>query len=330
MRSLGSLSKLVVAGTLLLAACGGGGPTDPGDDGSNNNGNNGNNNGNPTTKLTATIDGQAWSAGASAATAAQFAPLTGGYLIIGTGSGAATGITLTLNFITKTGTYPLGVDGATVQGGFAGITGVGGGTWITPFSGAAGTVTITAITTTRIAGTFAFDATGSGGAATGTKSVTNGEFDVPLSKESPIAVLTDSMGSKLGALLNGQFWNAAIVGGQTTVFSGGSAYLSLSGINSNYALTMTIPKPSGAGTYQLSNNSGSILWATDPNAVAPAGAHCCYGILGDVGTITITSMTTTRIKGTFSALLRPQPGTAATGTLNITSGNFDVGLYHSP
>jgi hypothetical protein len=70
--------------------------------------------------------------------------------------------------------------------------------------------------------------------------------------------------------------------------------------------------------------------AWDPNAVAPAGARCCYGILGDVGTLTITSLTTTRIKGTFTASLRPQPGTAATGTLTISSGTFDIGLFHTP
>jgi hypothetical protein len=200
-----------------------------------------------------------------------------------------------------------------------------GGTWLTPFSGAAGTITITALTTTRIAGTFSFTATASAGGATGNKVVTNGEFDSPLNKESPIAVLTDSMGSELNASLNGQAWNGAIVSGQTT-----ATHLSLLAINNTQSLTMTIPRPSGPGTYQLSNNSGSILWAVDPNAVAPAGARCCYGIAGDVGTLIITSMTTTRIKGTFSASLRPQPGTAATGTLTVANGTFDIGLYHSP
>ena len=124
---------------------------------------------------------------------------------------------------------------------------------------------------------------------------------------------------------NGQAWNAAIVSGQTTV-----THLSLSGINNLQTLIFTIPKPTGTGTFQLSNNSGSILVAWDPNAVAPAGARCCYGIAGDVGTLTITSLTTTRAKGTVSASLRAQPGTAATGTLAITNGTFDMGLFHTP
>ena len=315
-------SLLPLIGILLAAACGGGttGPDDDGDD----NGNDGNNNGN-TSGMSATIDGQAWSAspGAGSVTAIQFAPQSGGYILGGIGTGAAASLTFTINFITKPGTYPLGVDGVSVQGGFAGLT--GGGTWLTPISGAAGTITITTLTTTRIAGTFNFTATPSGGGATGTRTITNGQFDIPISGNAPIAVLTDSMGSKMTASLNGQAWNAAIVSGQTT-----ATHLSLSGINNLQTLIMTIPKPTAAGTYTLSNTSGSILMAWDPNAVAPAGARCCYGILGDVGTLTITSLTTTRIKGSFTSTLHAQPGTAATGTLTVSSGTFDVGLFHTP
>jgi hypothetical protein len=313
------LSRLLL-GAVLLSGCGGG-TTDPGNDDADGNNNN-NNSGSP---FSATIDGQAWSVtGATAVTAIQFAPQSGGYMIIATGTGVIASISLTLNFIVKTGTYPLGVDGATVPGGFAGVTVGTGGVWLTPFSGAAGSITITTLTTTRIAGTFSFTTTGSSGGATGTKVVTQGRFDLPMNA-APIAVLTDSMGSTLSASLNGQPWNGAIVSGQTT-----ATHLSLLAINNLQSLTLTIPRPAGTGTYQLSNNPGSILWATDPNAVAPAGTRCCYGILGDVGTLTITSLTTTRIKGTFSATLRPQPGTAATGSLIITNGAFDIGLYHSP
>jgi hypothetical protein len=308
----------------FLAACGGGdGTTDPG---------NGNPNPNPnptgTSRMTATIDGQSWSANTAtgSVTAIQFAPKSGGYLILAIGSGVAASVSFTINGIIRTGTYPLGVDGVSVFGGFAGLTVGAGGVWTTPISGAAGSITITTLTPTQIAGTFVFTATGSGGGATGAKAVTNGTFDVPMSSNAPIAVLTDSMGGTLKASLNGQAWNAGIVSGQTT-----ATHLSVSGINNLQTLIFTIPKPTGTGTFQLSNNSGSILVAWDPNAVAPAGARCCYGIAGDVGTMTITSLTTTRIKGTLSATLRAQPGTAAgTGTLVITNGVFDMGLFHTP
>jgi len=129
----------------------------------------------------------------------------------------------------------------------------------------------------------------------------------------------------MSAPLSGNSWNAAIIAAGT-----GLGYFSLSGINSQQTLVFTIPQPTATGTYPLNNASGHILLAWDPNAVAPAGARCCWGVQGDVGAITFTSLTTTRAKGTFGAILSAQPGTAARGQLVITNGSFDVGLYHNP
>ena len=84
------------------------------------------------------------------------------------------------------------------------------------------------------------------------------------------------------------------------------------------------------GTFPLSYTSPYFVWAVDPNAVKPAGAQCCWGVAGDVGTITYTTLTKTRTKGTFSITLSPQPGTAARGQLTIANGTFDLGLYHTP
>ena len=44
------------------------------------------------------------------------------------------------------------------------------------------------------------------------------------------------------------------------------------------------------------------------------------------GVDTITTLTPQRVKGTFTATLRPQPGKAATAPLTITNGTFDVGI----
>jgi uncharacterized protein DUF6252 len=316
----------------LLAACSGDttGPSNSNTSGNNNGNNNG---GNSTgTRMTATIDGQSWSAATATGgvVALQFSPRSGGYTIIGTqlsSTGTLTGtITLTVNNISGPGTYPLGVDAVSVYGGFAGITSTPGGTWITPISGAAGTVTITALTATRIAGTFSFNATPSSGGATGTRVVTNGVFDAPFSGSVTIpSTLPDSVGGKMSATLNGTAWNAAIVSAGTSL-----GYISLSGINDRQTLIFTLPQPAAAGTYQLSNNAGFILKAWDPNAVAPAGARCCWGVVGDIGTITFTSLTKTRAKGTITATLSPQPGTAATGQLVIANLTFDLGLFHNP
>jgi hypothetical protein len=314
----------VAAGLTIVVACSGGdSPTEPDNTG---------NGGGTGTRMTATIDGQAWSASTSAGlvSALQFAPATGGYLIFGnevtsTGAPGST-MSFTVNNITGPGTYPLGVDAVSVIGGFAAITSSSGTAWTTPISGAAGSITITSLTTTHIAATFEFTATGSAGGATGSRVVTNGVLDAPFQGNVSLpTTLPDSVGSRMTAMLSGAAWNAAIVAAGTSL-----GYISLTGINSQQTLIITIPQPTATGTYPLGNTPGQILMAWDPNAVAPAGARCCWGVLGDVGSITFTSLTITRAKGTFGAILSPQPGTAARGQLVITNGTFDVGLFHKP
>jgi hypothetical protein len=161
--------------------------------------------------------------------------------------------------------------------------------------------------------------------ATGTRVVTSGTFDAPISGNAAAQALPDSVGGKFSATLNGTAWNAAIVSAGTSL-----GYISLSGINDRQTLIFTLPQPTTTGTYQVSNAPGFILKAWDPSAVAPAGARCCWGNVGDVGTITFTSLTKTRARGTLSATLTPQPGTAATGLLVIANATFDVGLFHNP
>lgn len=308
---------------LVVVGCGSDGVTDP--DGGNNNNNN-----NTSSPMSATIDGQAWKASSlsGAASALQFAPVSGGYILTGaefTSAGVAgTSMVFTINNISGPGTYPLGTDAVSVYGGFAGVVSGTGQQWTTPLTGAAGTITISALSTTRIAGTFNYTAAASGGGATGARAVTNGTFDLPILGNAVMPKLPDSVGSKLSASLNGAPWNAAIVSAGSSL-----GFLSISGINSTQTLLFTLPLPAGPGTYPLSNNPG-ILQAWDPNAVAPAGARCCWGVQGDVGTITFTHLTLTRARGTVSATLSPQPGTAARGQLVITNGSFDIGLFHKP
>lgn len=57
-------------------------------------------------------------------------------------------------------------------------------------------------------------------------------------------------------------------------------------------------------------------------------SNCCWGgdKPGDTGTIVITSLAPTRVKGTFSGMLLPQTGKPATAPLMIADGTFDVGI----
>ena len=316
-----------VALIALFAACGGGDATSPSAGNQNPGGNNpGGSTG--TNQMTASINGQSFSVSGVAVFAGQLDANGGSYLISGVEtSGSARAITFSLSGIAGPGTYLLGVDGVSVTGGIGSVTVSGTNVWNTGLTGGSGSLTITSLTTTRIVGTFTFTANAAGGTATGSQSITNGSFDVGFGKTVVIKALADSVGSKMSATVGGQAWNGAIVGGQTT-----STFFSINGINDRQTLIFTFPMPSGVGTFQLSNASGNILQAWDPKAVKPAGARCCWGVSADVGTITITSLTKTRAKGTFSATLSPQPGTAAVtiGPLTITNGSFDIGLFHTP
>lgn len=86
-------------------------------------------------------------------------------------------LVLGIGNVTGPGTFSLNL--ATGNGSSAIISNSVGG-WGTAFSGGSGTVTITTLTATRIAGTFSFDAVPGSGSAAGTMQVRNGVFDLTI------------------------------------------------------------------------------------------------------------------------------------------------------
>lgn len=71
---------------------------------------------------------------------------------------------------------------------------------------------------------------------------------------------------------------------------------------------------SGIGTYASAPN----LWYTNLNSPAGAGT----------GSVTFTTVTATRLAGTFSLVLAPAPSNAAgfTNRVTITNGAFDISV----
>jgi hypothetical protein len=141
------------AAAVLATSCGGGGetPTGPG-----------------TGSLTAQVDGAAWRAsrGVAATRAAGF---------IGVGGTASDASSISFAFPdTGPGTFAVassnGTNGSYVKSGQG---------WTAAFgNGGSGTITVTTLTTSRVAGTFSFVAPGISGGAAGNKTVTNGSFDI--------------------------------------------------------------------------------------------------------------------------------------------------------
>jgi hypothetical protein len=144
----------MIAVALALASCGGGdGPAGP--------------NNQQAGPMSARLDGQAWTA-ASVATAASTAGQAHAV------AGSNTQATIGFGFINAgPGTYPIGAGSATNA-----LVTQGASTWSANQFQGSGTIPITALTAERIAGSFTFTAEPATGGATGTRVVTDGQFDV--------------------------------------------------------------------------------------------------------------------------------------------------------
>jgi hypothetical protein len=297
--------------TLGSAACSGGSDSTGPDGG-----------GNGQFRFTAKIDGANWASNSGAERIGVTVSQPGLYTLTGIqlgGSGLT--IIMTLTNIPGPGTYPLGV-GFSVAGGNVLISSAAGPGWRTAQSGADGTITITALTSSRIEGTFNFTAVPFTGGATGNKTVTDGSFTLEVKPTGTIAPLPDNAGHKVSASFNGVAFNAAEVSAGYLPSNNGSLSIAATTPARSFSVQFT-GIPVGTGTYNISSAIPlRILGVTTLNGTQVQSSYTSSAT-GSTGTITITSFTATRIKGTFTALLQPIGGQG--GTMSITNGAFDIG-----
>jgi hypothetical protein len=282
------------------------------------------------TGFTAEVDGQPWEAEPISIAAQAVGGIPGALLVLGsqTSGGTTTSLTITLYNVTGPGTYALGVS-STVYGGIGQVgegTGAGNGqSWITDNIGTAGTVVITTLSGGRIAGTFQYTTVaGHSNTVGGTRTVTNGQFDLAFT--GTLTPVPDNVGSKVTALFNGDEYNAWSVSGLLQDHLGGPGF-QFSTSTKEHAVSILLSGVTAPGTFTLSNTGDARIISAGHNG--GDADHCCWGggaTGDDVGTVTITSITAARVKGTFSATLQPTPGKPATTPLVITDGTFDVGI----
>ncbi len=293
------LSALLVSGMIGLGCSSdGGGPAGPG---SNNNGGG--------TGFTARIDGTAWSSSASTiqVTGNPSNPGPGQLIISGIDLNTGRSVQLILAFVSGPGTYPLGVNMLSTPGG-TGTAVVAGSSWLTPLSGAAGSVEITARTATRIAGSFEFTGDALIGATPPQRTVTEGAFDITVSAGLP--PLPTLQGSTMSAELGGADWNAAtIVATQPSATS-----FSFSASNTEYTITASPKQPVAAGnSYGIpSQMSFTVVHTATGNSWAATAG-------GDIGSWTIESFTDEGMSGSFSGTI---PGLSAPSALTIVGGVY--------
>jgi|SRR5579871_5316882 len=291
----------IVALLALVAGCSSTAPTGTGSAGGSG-------------SFTATVGGSSFNATAStiSVTASKIVP--GGLVILGTqlSGNNETTLNIDVGWITGTGMYPLGTDGVTTPGGLAGVvTGtispLTSKNWGTPTTGAAGQFIITKLTSTEIAGTFQFTATPSTGpnAGTGNEPVTNGKFDLTLpSTFTPASVPGSSITGTFGSL--GDF-TAAVVEGEYL----SSTNFEVLGTNDSTSVSISTSVPVAVNTTYPLGPSGVGI-----SVVVTQGANSWGGTSSDSGTVTITTLTSNRIAGSFTGKL------VGPSTLTITNGQF--------
>jgi hypothetical protein len=280
--------------------------------------------------FSARVDGQLWQAEPIGAAAQAVTGVPGAFVIVGSETQGSTvrGLTISVYNYIGPGTYALGV-GPSVYGGIAsvgeGTVGSGNSNvWLTPLNGVAGTITISQLDNGRIKGTFEYTTEAdNNNSVGGTRTVTAGSIDLPFN--GTLAPVADNQGSRISATLNGKRYNAWMVSSQLTVFTGGAG-VQISSTSSENALSLTLVGVVAPGTYPISITSPERFILVGLNG--GTAENCCWGLNapGDVGTITITSLTPTRVKGSFSGVLVPQPGKPAVSSLTVAEGSFDVGV----
>lgn len=258
----------------------------------------------------ATIDGSAW-----VATTAAAAASAGGIFTLTGVAANGTAVTMSLYSVDAPGVYPLGV-GGTVAGGIATVTATPS-LWSTPLSGAAGTVTITAVSPTHITGTFSFNAPPTiGQTVTNTRAVTAGQFDLSVVGPATL-VVPDNASSKWSGTMGSTAFNAATIVSVTLPSSG---TLTIGASNTSYSLNLILPGYTGVGTYAL---GGSTLRSLQVSTVGGTSSTVWGGTAAtSTGNVVITSATSTKIKGTYSATLAASIINPNAGALTV-SGSFE-------
>ena len=290
--------SFIVSLVTVLAACGGDGPSGPVGGGQFG-------------TFSAVIDGVPWAANGLYMTAAA---QPGGIFTFG-GQNVATGgiiLSMTLYHIGAPGTYPLGVT-STVPGGSASITLLPNILW-SDLTGSSGTVNVTAVSPSNIAGTFSFTASPMPGSSGPNKSVTQGQFNINFPSPGSLTIAPNA-GSTFGGLLAGQSWNAATI---VNVVHPSSGTLNIGASNDRYSVTINIGGFTGVGIHTLGSVVGKTMMVID------LGTSQSYGgsQSTSAGTVQITAYNSNRVQGTYNATLqRLSPA----GSITL-SGSFNVGL----
>jgi hypothetical protein len=189
-----------------------------------------------------------------------------------------------------------------------------------------GTVTITTFTSTSASGTFALNLTpvpGTGSA--GTKVITEGSFNVTFSAVQAPPPTTST--SAISASIDGVAWSSSLTRRATL----GNNFLTLTGQDTNLrVITLVLPVSGSLLVPPAQPTSISLTFGPTPFGIVGmvlGAQHWDNGFAGGVGVATITSISATRVTGTFTVTLVNNPtNVVPVATANLTNGQFDMTL----
>lgn len=313
-RNATAFTAILLLLSLSLSACGGGDKGTGGDGGGSG-------------PISARIDGKAWVSGEAYSTC-QVSGAPGSLVISGSqvSDKSAASLVMSLYNLSGPGTFPLGV-GPSVYGGIVALTvsdGSGGAkTWMTPMTGMDGSITFTKLGADGVAGTFrctlrpGTDTTGEA------VEITEGHFDLPL--KGTLSALPAHAGHRVSATLNGVPFQAVGVTVNPSQLQGTGLQFVATTLTRSISLVLTdVSEP---GTYRLQNAAPvrilAVVSSPSPGSAISWGPS---GLEQDAGTVVVTHLSATRAKGTFTATLSPQAGSADAGPMVLTDGEFDIGI----
>jgi len=126
--------------------------------------------------------------------------------------------------------------------------------------------------------------------------------------------------ASISAQLNGAPWSVGGVYARATRNQVGSIGITAVDPGVAYSLGITLSEVEGPGTYTL-HDTFPLRFAVVTVGTAQ-GWGSTYG--GGGGSVTITSLSETRITGSFNFTAGPAPSSSETEMLTVTNGQFDL------
>lgn len=133
--------------------------------------------------------------------------------------------------------------------------------------------------------------------------------------------------SSMSAVIDGDPFSASTVGqaqaDQGTLSFVGTTATDVSPVTQ---VSIHVEGVTGTGTYSLGDADFPTNLALVTVTAGATPSQWSTRVLPGSGSVTVTTLTTTRVVGTFQFTAGPDAGTAATGSVSVTAGAFDLRL----